>query len=118
MYAIIGLMTVECKHYILKYLPVARTVAPEGTTAHLETLYNPEAAQLGYSFLGKAKATSISIVSPDTVSINVYNPNRGSMTGQSVEVLERDDINKKRIEGNFGCVGALVGYRRRYHWRP
>lgn len=97
---------------------MARTAATEGTTAHLETLYNPEAAQLGYSFLGEAKATSISVLSPDTVSINVYDPNRGFMTGRSVEVLERNEINKKRVGGNFGCVGALVGYRRRYYWRP
>ena len=111
-------MTIECMHYILKYLPVAKTAAPAGTTAHLETLYNPEAAQLGYSFLGDAKATSISVLSPDTVSINVYDPNRGSMEGQSLEVLERNEINRRRIEGNFGCIGALVGYRRRYFWRP
>lgn len=111
-------MTVECRHYILKYLLVARTAAAEGTTTHLETLYNPGAAQLGYSFLGEAKATSLSILSPDSVSINIYDPNRGPMTGQSVEVLERDEINKKRVEGNFGCVGALIGYRRRYLWRP
>ncbi len=111
-------MTVECRHYILKYLPVARTTAPEGTTTHLETLYNPEAAQLGYSFLGEAKATSISVLSSDTVSINVYDPNRGLMEGQSVEVLDRDEINKRKIDGNFGCVGALIGYRRKYSWRP
>ncbi len=111
-------MTVECRHYILKYLPVAKTAALEGTTVHLETLYNPEAAQLGYSFSGEAKATSLSVLSPDKISINVYDPNRGPMTGQSIKVLRRDNINKTKIEGNFGCVGALVGYRRRYYWKP
>mgnify|MGYP001580842374 FL=1 len=118
MCAIIRLMTIECRHYILTSLPIARTAVPEGTTTHLETLYNPEAAQLGYSFLGEAKATSISVLSPDTVSVNVYDPNRGPMTGRSVEVLEKEEINKRKIEGNFGCVGALIGYRSRYFWRP
>ena len=112
-------MTIEAKHYIIGFVKVASKEMKEGETVHLRTIHYPEATQLGFpSIGGEAVAESLTVTSPDSVSINYYDPTKGSMEGRPIEEYEGEKINLQHIESRSCCLGTLIGYRVRYHYRP
>lgn len=117
-------MSVECAQYILGFVKISSREMEVGETHHLSVGYNPEAAQLGYDFTGQAWATSLTVTSPDSISLNTYDYNNGAMepdgainSAMPYRQLTREGINREKIEADKSCLGSLIGYRRRYNWK-
>ncbi len=113
-------MTVERRHYIFGRLRVHSSEIKEGQTVFLRMIHYPEATQLGYpSIGGEALAESLTVLSPDIISLNHFNPTRGPIEGRPIGKYCMDDINSENILTDYGCcLGSLVGYRSKIYWKP
>lgn len=113
-------MTIEHRHYILGRLRVRSSKMKEGQTVHLRMIHYPEATQLGFpSIGGEALAESLTVLSPDIVSVNHYNPTKGPIEGTSIGRYCEEEINQEHITRDLGCcLGSLIGYRSKIYWKP
>lgn len=111
-------MTVERTHYLLHFIPVWKEKPEINKPFFLRHLYHSDINDSGYSFSGHDISESAKVLSEDELAIYTFNPNSGLMDANLSRVLEREEINIKRVEGNMGCIfSTFFGYRVRYSWR-
>lgn len=110
-------MTIERTHYIFGCVPVWRDRPSQDEPRFLKQIRDSEPDNLGYSFLGETISRSVVVNSADSITLYTFNPNRGPMDRDLFETLTRDQINRESVEGDAGCLGAIIGYKQRYTWR-
>jgi hypothetical protein len=112
-------MVVERTRYILNIVPIWKDQPEEGEPIFLKHIRDSEPDNLGYNFSGESLSESVMVSSEDSLSRFFFNPNRGPMNRDLIEVLHKEEIKKAKLQGDMACLLVnMLGYRERWSWKP